>query len=399
MQMPPVRFVTTQDGVRLACAVYGEGPPLIWVANWLTHLELDWTSPVWKHWLEFLTRHFTLVRYDERGCGLSDWTDEGFDLDHWVADLEAIVDALELERFSLLGLSQGGPIAIEYSVRHPKRVSQLILVGTFPSGQFLQRNSVVATHTELMAGLVETGWGASNPAFRQMFTSLFVPGATEEQRDWFNELQRRSTTPKIAAAQLRAFRQIDVRERLTQVRAPTLVLHARHDAAIPFAEGRSIAAAIPGARLVPLDSDNHIPLEPDPGWPVLRREIAALVGGDDNAAGDASGRVTVRKPDCWKVGEYTIDLRAREVRHGGAAVAVENRAFDLLAYLLEQRDRAVSKGELQTALWPSMILTESALTRCVMKARRAVGDDATRQAVIRTVHGYGYRFTGALQPG
>jgi pimeloyl-ACP methyl ester carboxylesterase/DNA-binding winged helix-turn-helix (wHTH) protein len=390
MPLPPIRFVKAKDGTELAYAMYGEGPPLVWAAHWLSHLELDWESPVWKHVVEFLTRHHTVIRYDERGCGLSDWTDQGLDLDTWVGDLGAIVDALGLDRFELLGISQGGPIAIEYTVRNPERVRNLILHGTFPSGMFIPDAQV-----EALGALMEVGWGSSNPAFRQIFTSLFVPDATEEQRDWFNELQARSTRPQIAAKLFRAFQTLDVRDRLALVKPPTLVLHSRGDAAIPFSAGRAVATGIPHARLVPLEGDNHLPLETSPGWPVFCREIAAFIGIDEKGV-TAERAPSPAANGAYRFGRCTLDARSRELSRDGRLVPIEHRAFDLLLYLLEHRDHAVSKDELQEAIWPRMILTESALTRCVMKARRAVGDDPQRQQIIKTVHGHGYRFVAPV---
>ncbi len=420
MRPPPVRFVTTPDGVRLAYAVFGNGPPLVWTAHWLTHLEYAWESPVWRHMVEFFSSHFTVVRYDQRGTGLSDHTDKGFDLDTWVDDLGVIVDSLGIERFDLFGLSQGGPISIAYAVRHPERVRNLILCGSFPSGAFIPK-----AQREALEQLIESGWGQSNPAFRQLFTSLFIPNATEEQRSWFNELQGRSTSPELAAKVYRAFQGLDVVERLPLVTQPTLVLHSKADAAIPFALGRALAAGIPGARLVPLADDGHIPLEWSPAWPVFCREIVEFTGAASGTAGAAPAENTAGSavpPDAGPVPGRTeslrasaehsaspsglfrfarcaLDSRARELWRDGQAVPIEHRAFDLLVYLIEHRDRAVSKEELQEAVWPRMILTESALTRCVMKARKAVGDDSQRQTIIRTVHGHGYRFVAPLAPG
>ncbi len=392
MTLPPVRFVTAGDGVRLAYAVYGQGRPLIWVANWLTHLELDWESPVWRHWVEFFTQHCLLVRYDERGCGLSDWTQSGFDLATWVSDLEAVIDAVGIDEFDLLGVSQGAPIAIEYAARHPQRVKHLVLFGGFPDGSFLPTPQVRA-----MSELIDTAWGSGNPIFRQLFTSLFIPGANEEQRDWFNLLQANSTKPAIAAALMRAFTHLDVRHRLADLVTPTLVVHARRDAAIPFRAGRALAAAIPHARFAPLDSDNHIPLESDPGWDEFRRVFLEFMEIEAaERAEDAVGAAALPRGVSYRFGRCVLDLRSRELRRDAELVPIEQRAFNLLQYLIEHRDRAVSKDELQEAVWPRMILTESALTRCVMKVRRAVGDDPQRQAVIKTIHGHGYRFVAPV---
>lgn len=410
MTSPPVRFVTTPDGVRLAYAVYGDGPPLVWAAHWLTHLEYAWESPVWRHFVAFFTRHFTLVRYDERGCGLSDWTDRGFDLDTWVADLALIVDTLGIERFDLLGMSQGGPIAIEYAVRWPARVRKLILSGTFPSGTFIPESQ-----REALGQLIELGWGQSNPAFRQIFTSLFVPDASEAQRNELNELQRRSTSPALAAKLYRAIQTLDVSERLVHVASPTLVLHSIGDAAIPFELSRALAAGIPNARLVPLPGDNHLPLESTPAWSMFCREVAAFAEVETSGRGEDSsidpaadvGPDAVNAAEttpgsnpnggAYRFGRCTVDRGSRELRRDGRIVPIEHRAFDMLLYLIEHRDRAISKDELQQAIWPRMILTDSALTRCAMKVRRAVGDDPQRQAVIKTLHGHGYRFVAPLQ--
>ena len=237
-----IRFCTSADGARIAFATVGGGPPLVKAANWLNHLEFDWNSPVWRHWLRELSRDHTLVRYDERGCGLSDWSAGEMSVEAWVRDLEGVADALQLERFPLLGISQGAPIAIAFAVRHPERVSHLILYGGYLRGR-LHRGLTPKEmeERELMLHMVRVGWGQDHPAFRQVFTTLFIPDADREQIDWFNELQRVSATPENAARMLEAFDRIDVRGIASQVRAPTLVLHAKGDLRVPFAEGRLIA--------------------------------------------------------------------------------------------------------------------------------------------------------------
>jgi DNA-binding SARP family transcriptional activator/pimeloyl-ACP methyl ester carboxylesterase/tRNA A-37 threonylcarbamoyl transferase component Bud32 len=273
-----IRFSTAPDGVRIAYATVGSGPVLVKAANWLSHLEFDWNSPVWRHWLLGLSRQHTLVRYDERGCGLSDWDVDEFSVDAWVRDLETVVDTLGLERFPLLGLSQGGPVAITYAVRHPERVSHLILYGSYAQGWWRRK---LAPHqreeTEMMLTMSKLGWGRSNPAFRQVFTSMFIPDATIEQMHWFNDLQRLSTSPENAVAFLRAFYEIDVTDLAPQVTTPTLVMHAREDVRIPFAAGRELAALIPGARFVPLESKNHILLETEPAWQRFLDEIHVFI--------------------------------------------------------------------------------------------------------------------------
>jgi pimeloyl-ACP methyl ester carboxylesterase len=281
-----IRFCTSADGARIAFATVGRGPPLVKAANWLNHLEFDWNSPVWRHWLGELSRDHTLVRYDERGCGLSDWSADEMSVEAWVRDLEAVVDAAQLERFPLLGISQGAPIAIAYAVRHPERVSHLVLYGGYLRGR-LHRGLTPKEmeERELMIHMVRLGWGQDHPAFRQVFTSLFIPDADREQIDWFNELQRVSATPENAARMLAAFDRIDVRSVAPRVGAPTLVLHAKGDLRVPFAEGRLIATTISGARFVPLDSRNHLLLEGEPAWPrflTTVREFLGVAGAQSN---------------------------------------------------------------------------------------------------------------------
>ena len=274
-----IRFCTSSDGVGIAYATIGSGPPLVKAANWLSHLEVDGKSPVWRHWIRELSRHHTLVRYDERGCGLSDWNVDEFSLEAWVRDLEAVVDALELERFPLLGISQGGPIAIAYAIRHPERVSHLILYGSYVRGvSHRELSDQDRDERELLLRLIRVGWGKDHPAFRQVFTSLFIPDGTTEQMQWFNELQRVSATPENAARMFAAFSDSGCACAGAQVRAPTLVLHGTGDMRIPFAEGRLVASLIPGARFVPIESRNHLILESEPGWPRFVGEVRSFLG-------------------------------------------------------------------------------------------------------------------------
>jgi DNA-binding SARP family transcriptional activator/pimeloyl-ACP methyl ester carboxylesterase len=273
-----IRFCTSPDGVRIAYAIVGEGPVLVKTANWLSHLEYDWNSPVWRHWLKGLASKRTLVRYDERGCGLSDWNVEDFSLDAWVLDLETVVDAIGLERFPLLGISQGASIAVAYAVRHPEKVSHLILYGGYLRGRF-HRDLTPKQREELdvMIQLIKIGWGQEHPAFRQVFSMLFLPEGTPEQLHAFNELERITTTPEIAARIVDGFQRIDVRELARRVTQPTLVLHAKDELRVPFEEGRLMAAMIPNARLVPLESKNHILLENEPAWQRFQDEVNAFL--------------------------------------------------------------------------------------------------------------------------
>jgi len=299
VEKPPrqrVHYLRTADGVQLAWADAASGPLLIKASNWLTHLEYEWESPVWGHWLRFLSGHFRLVRYDERGCGMSDWNVEDLSADRWLEDLEAVVAAVApREPFALLGISQGAVAAVSYAVRHPERVSHLLLYGAYARG-WARRGDPEGLRTyQAIADLVRFGWGKDNPAFRQIFTSRFIPGATEEQMTWFNELCRKTTSPKNAAALMEARGKADVVDLLRQVRTPTLVAHARNDQAIPLGEGRLIASAIPGAEFVELDSSNHILLETEPAWERFRRAALEFTGlgrtvGEDPIFGRLTGR-------------------------------------------------------------------------------------------------------------
>lgn len=283
-----VRFCITNDEVRIAYATMGRGTPLVRTAHFLTHIELDVASPVWAPWLTELSRDRLLVRYDGRNCGLSDRTAAPLSLDAWLTDLEAVIGAAKLERFSLLGCSQGGAISIAYAAKHPERVSSLILLGSYARGP-MKRDPTPAQVSEARAllDLVQVGWGRDNPAFRQVFTSLFIPGGTPEQIDWFNELERLTISPTDAARQIAAFGQIDVTAEAAFIRCPTLVLHARGDARVPYEEGRRLAGLIAGARFVSLDSRNHVLLENEPAFRHCFDEVRAFLREHEPQTGDA----------------------------------------------------------------------------------------------------------------
>jgi DNA-binding SARP family transcriptional activator/pimeloyl-ACP methyl ester carboxylesterase len=276
-----IRFCVTSDHVRIAFASAGEGPPLVKTANWLNHLEFDWKSPVWRHLLRALSADFRLIRYDERGNGLSDWGVDVFCLEALVRDLETVVDAAGLDRFPLLGISQGCAVAISYAVRHPERVTRLILHGGYARGWRKRADPAEIARREALRTLVLQGWGQDNPAFRQVFTSFYIPEGNAEQVRWWNDLQRISTSPQNAVRLMDDLGEIDVTPLLARVGVPTLVLHSRRDAAVPFISGRELAAAIPGARFVPLDSQNHVILEQEPAWPRFLEAIRGFLQADD----------------------------------------------------------------------------------------------------------------------
>jgi pimeloyl-ACP methyl ester carboxylesterase/DNA-binding CsgD family transcriptional regulator len=262
-----VHFTRSFDGTRIAYAVSGEGPPLVKVATFMSHLEYDWESPIWRHWLQELMHKHMLIRYDERGNGLSDWDVEDVSFESWVKDLEAVVDALGLERFPLFANSQGGTVAIAYAVRHPEKVSHLILYGAYARG-WLNRDlsQEQKEEEELIIKLMRVGWGRENPAFRQVFAAQLRPEATIEEFRAFDEQMRISTSPENAARLESEMHRTDVTALAPLLSVPTLVLHPRKDAAVPFEEGRLLASLIPNAQFVALESNNHLLTEHEPAW-------------------------------------------------------------------------------------------------------------------------------------
>lgn len=262
-----IRFCTAPDGTQIAYSIAGDGPPLVKTANYLSHLEADWNSPVWKHLLQAFSKHRTLVRYDERGTGLSDWRPADLSFESWVSDLEAVVDAAGFETFDLFGQSQGGTVAVAYAARHPERVQRLILLGAYARG-WLKRDlsEEQREEEETLISLMRVGWGKKNPAFRQFFTVQLMPDATPEQMRSFDEIMRISADPEVAAKLEREMHLTDVQDLAPKVSAPTLIFHARDDASIPFDEGRRLAGLIPNAQFIPLDSRNHILTSSEPAW-------------------------------------------------------------------------------------------------------------------------------------
>lgn len=277
-----IRLCTAPDGVRIAYATSGSGPPLLKAANWLSHLEFDWDSPVWRHWLTELSSRYTLVRYDQRGCGLSDWDVHDFSVNAHVQDLQAVMDAAGLKRCSLLGISAGGAYSIAFAARHSERVSRLVLYGCYTLGRIRRAQSHQERElADILLRAMKAGWGQDNPAFRQLYTSMFIPEGTPEQIGWFNELQRITTSPEVAVRMSKGAFSIDVSHLAPKVSAPALVLHASGDAVIPFEQGRQVAALIPGARFVPLDSKNHVLLANEPAWPRFLEEMHAFLAADE----------------------------------------------------------------------------------------------------------------------
>ncbi len=272
-----IHFCQTSDDVQLAWAELGEGPPLVKAGNWCSHLELDRESLVWRHILASLSNGRRLIRYDARGNGLSDHDVDEISFERWVRDLGTVVEAARLDRFALIGISQGASVAAAYAARHPERVSALVLVCGLARGWRVKGHPRVTRHFEALLSLMDGGWGQDNPAFRQIFSTAFFPDASKEALDGFSELQRRSATPQNAIRMLSAIGDIDIRAELVNVRAPTLVVHGRNDMVIPFNDGKELAAGIPGARFVPLETKSHIPLADEPAWARMESEIHSFL--------------------------------------------------------------------------------------------------------------------------
>lgn len=329
-RLQTVRFCNTKDALRLAYATLGQGPALVRASHFLTHLEFDLSSPVWRPWLDEFSSYRSLLRYDGRGCGLSDRSDSPLTLDTWVADLEAVADAAGLERFALLGCSQGCAVSIAYAVRHPERVSCLVLLGGYARGQ-LHRDATPAQMRQfkLLIDLIEVGWGGDNPAFRQVYTSLFLPEGSPEQVRWFNELERMSCSPSHAARTMAAFADINVTELAAQVRCPTLVLHARGDARVPFEEGRLLAGLIPGAQFVPLDSCNHVLLGQEPAFAVAFGQIRAFLEQHHPAGSQAIAGLTPRERACLELLAQGLDNLQIAARLDLAEKTVRNKVSAL----------------------------------------------------------------------
>jgi pimeloyl-ACP methyl ester carboxylesterase/DNA-binding CsgD family transcriptional regulator len=343
-----IRFCTSRDGTRIAYATMGQGPPLVRAAHTFTHLEFELNSPVWGPWLAELSRSNTLVRYDQRGCGLSDREVAEISLDSYLADLEAVVDATGLERFALFGPSQGCAISIAYAARHPERVTRVVIYGGYARG-FAKRDPTPEQLREwrAMLELVELGWGRENPAYRQMFTSQYIPDSTREQAAWFNELERMSTTPEGAVRIFSSWSQIDVTDLAPHVRCPALVMHTRGDVRIPFEEGRLMAGLLPDARFVPLESRNHVLLEGEPALAQMFAEVQAFLREDGSAkSGDVPfPDLTPREREVLELIAHGLDNMQIAARLGLSEKTVRNNITPILDKLgVESRSQAIVRA-------------------------------------------------------
>jgi pimeloyl-ACP methyl ester carboxylesterase len=275
-----IQFFTASDGVRVAYTIGGQGPVLVRTIDWLNHLDFEWKSPFLRHWLSEIMRHNTLVRYDQRGSGLSDWNVKDFSFERTVKDFEELVDAAGLDQFTILGGCQGAAVATAYAVRHPERVTRLILNGAFANG-WPPAGEGATEHFQALLTLVRSGWGRDNPAFRQLWTTLFRPDADAVEMDWHNELQRVSTSPDNAVRMMSEFPNIKIFDLLPKICCPTLVLHSREDASVPVQEGRLIATRIRGARFVELPSRSHMVAPGDAAWDLYVTEFSRFLDWED----------------------------------------------------------------------------------------------------------------------
>jgi len=342
-----IRFCTSRDRTRIAYATMGKGPPLVRAAHFLTHLEFELNSPVWAPWLAELSGYNTLVRYDQRGCGLSDREVAEMSFEANVADLASVVDAAGLERFALLGSSQGSAISIAYAARYPERVTRIVIYGGYARG-FAKRNPTPEQVREAraMLELIELGWGRENPAYRQIFTSQFIPDSKHEQAAWFNELERMSTTAANAVRIISSWSPIDVTDLAQQIRCPTLVLHARGDVRMPFEEGRLIAGLIPGARFVPLESRNHVLLEGEPALARLFAELREFLreGGAEASEG-AFPHLTPREREILELLAHGLDNTQIAARLGLSEKTVRNNITPILDKVgVESRSQAIVRA-------------------------------------------------------
>lgn len=274
-----IGFCTSADGTRIAYAVHGSGPPLVKGGHWLTHLEHDWESPVWRHWLDGLGTTHTVIRYDDRGCGLSDRDVDDLSPAARLQDLEAVIEASNVEGpFPLFGMSGSGPVATCYAAAKPERVSHLVLYGTYARGVGKRGEPAQLDEAKTLVSLIRVGWGKPNPAFRRVFSNLFLPDGTDEQAAWYETLQHQSTSAETAARIRESHMDVDVSDAAASLDVPTLVVHPKEDAVIPFEEGRRLAALIKDSRFLPLESRNHVLQEEEPAWALFLEELREFLG-------------------------------------------------------------------------------------------------------------------------
>jgi pimeloyl-ACP methyl ester carboxylesterase/DNA-binding CsgD family transcriptional regulator len=338
-----VRFCVTGDGVRIAYAISGSGPPLVRAPHWFTHLEHDWTNPAMRPWVEDLSKRYTLLRFDQRGTGLSDREVPEISFEAHVKDLECVVDAAGFERFAVLGVSQGAAFAIAYAARHPERVSHLALCGGFARGWHLRDSPEAFESRQTQVKLIEIGWGGDDPSFRQVFSTQFMPDAPIEAIRSFNDYMPLTASARNAAAIFSSNGAIDVREEARRVQCPTLVLHARGDLRVPYEEGRTAATLIPGARFMTLETRNHLMMQDEPAWRAFLDALAALYPpGRAARAQDSFPDLTAREREVLELIARGLDNAQIAARLGLSEKTVRNnitRIFDKIS--VENRSQAI----------------------------------------------------------
>lgn len=307
-----IRFARSADGVGIAYAVHGSGPPLLIDACWCSHLQFDWQRPVWRHFLVELGRIATVIRYDERGHGLSDRGVTDHSLQARVADLEAVADAAGFERFALMAMAQGGPVALEYAARHPQRLTRIAFYNSFAGADESDDSDLL----EAFEALIKVGWARPTSEFRRVFSSLMIPGGSEEQLCWLDDLQRAAVETQTAMLSRRQWRTVDASERMAGLDLPTLVIASRGDQVMNFDESRNLARGVKGAHLVTLESNNHIVLADEPAWPVFLREVTAFLAPDKallpppapvSADAEALATLTPRELDILLLAAHGLD--------------------------------------------------------------------------------------------
>ena len=343
-----IGFSTSTDGTRIALASCGEGPVILRAAHWLSHVDYDLESPVWRPWVEALSARNRFVRYDPRGCGLSDRHVADLSIGAWHADLDAVAATIEEPRFVMLGLSQGGALGIAFAVRHPERVSHLVLVNAYGRGSRARAQSdAERLEAETLVNLIRIGWGRDNPAFCRFFTNLFIPDGTPEQHRWWGDLERATATAEVASELLWQMQGIDVSDLAAKLAVPTLVMHSRGDMRVPFDEGRELAATIPDARFVPLESNNHVLLPDEPAWAVFKAELAAFLGqdGPEQPRAIREARLTPTEAIILGLVSQGLDNRTIAARLGKSEKTVRNQLsviFDKLG--VHSRLQAIVKS-------------------------------------------------------
>ena len=344
-----IRFCTTSDNVKLAYAVSGNGPPLVMPATWLSHLEHQWNSLAWQPWLETLSQNYTLLRYDSRGCGLSDRNLTEFTFDGWIRDIEAVVDAAGFRKFDVLATCWGGAIGIEYAARHPDRVQRLILYGAYALGRLRGEQPIEAETARLLLEMTRVGWGQENHAFCGVWGSYFQPGGTLAHFRSWAEQQAFSTSPETAVRLLQVGWQTDVREAARKIRCPTLVMHVSRDTVVPIEIGRQLATLIPNCRFVQIDGENHMPLADEPAWPQIVAEIDNFLQQPVEAGSPRDalplGQLTARERDVLDAIAQGLDNNEIAVTLGMSEKTVRNHITRVLDKIgVEHRYQAIVRA-------------------------------------------------------